>query len=117
VEKQGDAARGEEVFRRADLSCMKCHALSKAGGQVGPDLSAVGASSPIDYILHSISDPDQQIKEAYITRVVVSDEGQVLQGVVENRTEDTLVLRDAAGKLVSIPNDSIEEEIEGKSLM
>jgi putative heme-binding domain-containing protein len=117
VEQKGDAARGEAVFRRADLSCMKCHAVSKAGGQVGPDLSALGASSPIDYILHSISDPDQQIKEAYVTRVVVTDEGQVLQGVVENRTEDTLVLRDAAGKLVSIPNDSIEEEIEGKSLM
>jgi putative heme-binding domain-containing protein len=117
VEKQGDAARGEEVFRRADLSCMKCHAVSKAGGQVGPDLSAVGASSPIDYLLHSISDPDQQIKEAYITRVVVTDEGQVLQGVVANRTDDTLVLRDAAGNLVSIPNDAIEEEIEGKSLM
>jgi putative heme-binding domain-containing protein len=117
VEARGDAARGEEVFRRADLSCLKCHALSKAGGQVGPDLSAVGASSPIDYLLHSISDPDQQIKEAYITRVVVTDEGQVLQGIVENRTQDTLVLKDAAGKRVSIPNDSIEDEIEGKSLM
>jgi putative heme-binding domain-containing protein len=117
VEKQGDAARGEEIFRRADLSCMKCHAVSKAGGQVGPDLSAVGASSPIDYLLHSISDPDQQIKEAYVTRVVVTDEGQVLQGIVANRTDDTLVLRDAAGNLVSIPNDSIEDEIEGKSLM
>jgi putative heme-binding domain-containing protein len=117
VEAEGDAVRGEEVFRRADLSCLKCHAVSKAGGQVGPDLSAVGASSPIDYLLHSISDPDQQIKEAYITRVVVTDEGQVLQGVVANRTDDTLVLRDAAGNLVSIPNDSIEEEIEGKSLM
>lgn len=117
VEAKGDAVRGEEVFRRADLSCMKCHAVSKAGGQVGPDLSAVGASSPIDYLLHSISDPDQQIKEAYVTRVVVTDEGQVLQGIVANRTDDTLVLRDAAGKLISIPNDSIDEEIEGKSLM
>lgn len=117
VREEGDAARGEEVFRRADLSCMKCHAVSKAGGQVGPDLSALGASSPIDYILHSISDPDQQIKEAYITRVVVTDEGQVLQGVVESRTSDTLVLRDASGKTIAIPNDSIEDEVEGKSLM
>jgi putative heme-binding domain-containing protein len=117
VEARGDADRGEEVFRRADLSCLKCHAVSKGGGQVGPDLSAVGASSPIDYLLHSISDPDQQIKEAYVTRVVVTDEGQVLQGIVENRTDDTLVLKDAAGKRISIPNDSIEDEIEGKSLM
>ena len=117
VQAEGDAVRGEAVFRRADLSCMKCHAVSKAGGQVGPDLSALGATSPIDYIVHSISDPDQQIKEAYITRVVVTDEGQVLQGIVASRTDDTLVLKDAAGKTVSIPVDSIDEEIEGKSLM
>lgn len=117
VQADGDAVRGEAVFRRADLSCMKCHAVSKAGGQIGPDLSALGASSPIDYILHSISDPDQQIKEAYITRVVVTDEGQVLQGIVASRTDDTLVLKDAAGKTVSIPADAIEDEIEGKSLM
>ena len=39
---QGDPARGEAIFRRADLGCLKCHAVSGAGGDVGPDLSPVG---------------------------------------------------------------------------
>src|SRR5207249_876116 len=38
----GDPARGEAVFRRGDLGCLKCHAVSGAGGDVGPDLSPVG---------------------------------------------------------------------------
>ena len=117
VEAHGDAIRGESVFRRADLSCMKCHAVSKAGGQVGPDLSALGASSPVDYIINSISNPDQQIKEAFVTRVVITDEGLVHQGIVVDRTDEQLVLKEATGKLVTIPTASIDEEIEGKSLM
>ena len=38
VAAKGDPARGELIFRRADLNCMSCHSLSKAGGEVGPDL-------------------------------------------------------------------------------
>lgn len=117
VESSGDAARGEAVFRRADLSCLKCHAVSGAGGQIGPDLSPLGASSPVDYIIKSLFDPDAQIKEAFITKVVLTSDGLAVQGIVADRTADTLVLKDADGRLIEIPLSDIEEEIEGKSLM
>lgn len=117
VETQGDAARGEEVFRRADLSCLKCHAVSQAGGQIGPDLSPLGASSPVDYIIKSIYEPDAQIKEAFVTKVVLTSDGFAVQGIVADRTADTLVLKDADGKLQEVPLSDIEDEIEGKSLM
>ncbi len=117
VETHGDAARGEEVFRRADLSCLKCHAVSQAGGQIGPDLSPLGASSPVDYIIKSIYEPDAQIKEAFVTKVVLTSDGFAVQGIVADRTADTLVLKDAEGKLQEVPLSDIEDEIEGKSLM
>ncbi len=117
VNEQGDAVRGEAVFRRQDLSCMKCHAVSKAGGQIGPDLSAIGASSPIEYVVMSVLDPDQAIKEAYTTRVVITTRGRIHQGLVADRTANALVLRDATGKETSIPIDDIDDEVEGKSLM
>ena len=117
VAEQGDPARGEAVFRRADLSCLKCHAVSQAGGQIGPDLSPLGATSPVDYIISSIYDPDLQIKEAFHTRVVLTTDGLTLQGIVADRTEDALVLKDANGNRQSIPLADIDEEIEGKSLM
>ncbi|WP_437185221.1 hypothetical protein SH668x_002319 [Planctomicrobium sp. SH668] len=115
--QHGNAARGEEIYRRADLSCTKCHALSKAGGQIGPDLSAIGVSSPVDYLVTSILDPDQAIKEAFITKTVFTEDGQILSGIVADRTRDTLVLKDAQGKLITVPLSDIEDEVEGKSLM
>ena len=117
VETQGDAARGEDVFRRSDLSCLKCHAVSQAGGQIGPDLSPLGASSPVDYIISSIYEPDAQIKEAFVTKIVLTSDGFAVQGIVADRTADTLVLKDADGKLQEVPLSDIEDEIEGKSLM
>lgn len=114
---QGDPARGEAVFRRKDLSCMNCHAVSQAGGQIGPDLSAIGSSSPPEYLVTSVLDPDQAIKEAFISKTILTSDGKILQGIVANRTNDALVLKDATGKKISIPLEDIEEEVEGKSLM
>jgi putative heme-binding domain-containing protein len=117
VAEKGDAARGEQIFRRADLSCMKCHALGRAGGQIGPDLSAVGSISPPDYVANSILDPNLAIKEQFVTRIFTTDDGESFTGIVIDRDDVRVNLRDAAGKVVTIPKADIEEEEEGKSLM
>jgi putative heme-binding domain-containing protein len=113
----GDAARGERAFRRADLGCMKCHAINKAGGHIGPDLGPIGGSSPMDYIITSILDPSASIKEEYLTKVISTTRGQAITGIVVERGKNQVVLKDATGKLVSIPTSEIDEEVNGKSLM
>ena len=115
--EQGDPARGEQVFRRSDLSCTKCHAVNKAGGQIGPDLTPVGANSPMEYLVNALFDPDAQIKEAFITRTVTTLEGRVFQGITVDRTDQKLVLRNTDSQLIEIPIREIDEEVEGKSLM
>lgn len=117
VEGKGDAVRGEAIFRRADISCMKCHSVSRAGGQIGPDLSAVGGSSPTDYIVNSILNPNLAVKEQYVTKVFELSSGKVLTGVVIDRDEVRVNLRDVTGETITIPTADIEDEIEGKSLM
>jgi putative heme-binding domain-containing protein len=117
VGARGDAARGEAIFRRAEMSCMKCHALSGAGGGVGPELSALGLSSPVDYVVYSILIPDQSIKEEYQTRTVLTDDGRVLQGIVVEEDDKKLVLRDATAELRVVPSASIEDSKKGGSLM
>ena len=117
VLKKGDPVRGEAIFRRQDLSCMKCHSVSKAGGNVGPDLSAVGSSTPVDYLINSILFPSQAIKEQYQSMVVVTADGDIHTGIIIDKAGDQLVLRDAKGKEVSIPKDDIDEQQKGKSLM
>jgi putative heme-binding domain-containing protein len=117
VIEKGDAVRGERIFRRADLSCMRCHSVSRAGGQVGPDLSAVGGSSPLDYIVNSILNPSLAVKEQFVTRMFETVDGKVLTGIVIDRDESRVRIRDAQGKTLTIPTADIEEEVEGKSMM
>ena len=117
VAAKGDPARGEQVFRRPDLNCMSCHAISKAGGDVGPDLSAVGQISPPDYIINSILNPDLAIKEQYHTLMVMTVEGQVFQGIVTDKDEQRVVLKDATGASRAVPAASIEDQKPGGSLM
>lgn len=117
VAAKGDPARGEAVFRRKDLNCMTCHSISKAGGEIGPDLSAVGQTSPPDYLINSILLPDQSIKEQYHTLVVLTAEGQVYQGIVVDKDNRRVVLKESTGALRIVPVDSIEEQKAGGSLM
>jgi len=117
VMAKGDPARGEAIFRRSEIACMKCHAVAKAGGNIGPELSAVGTISPPEYVVASILNPDASIKEAYVTRNVITDSGEVHTGILVDRDELRVRLRDATGKVVTIPTADIEEEVEGKSLM
>jgi putative heme-binding domain-containing protein len=117
VAASGDPIRGEAIFRRADLNCMTCHALAKAGGDVGPDLSSVGQSSPPDYIINSIFVPDQSIKEQYHTVVVQTSDGQVYQGIVTDKDSERIVLKESTGALRVLPVSSIEDQKPGGSLM
>jgi len=117
VAAKGNAARGEQVFRRAEVSCMNCHAIHRAGGHVGPDLSNVGRISPIDYIVSSILNPNVAIKEAFITRIIETTDGKLVQGIATDRDATRVVLRTADGKTLNVPVADIESEEEGRSLM
>ena len=117
VASQGDPARGERVFRRADLNCMKCHAVAGAAGGIGPELSAIGSTSPVDYLINSIMVPDQSIKEEYVTKVVQTTDGRVYYGIVVDKDDKRLVLREATGETRTIPAGDIEDTKDGGSLM
>jgi len=114
---QGDPARGEAVYRRSDLNCLKCHSIGGAGGRVGPDMLSLGASAQIDYLIESLIDPSKKIKENYQTLLVATDSGKVLTGIKVRKTDTDLILRDAEDREIAVPLDSIEEQKNGASMM
>ncbi|MCH5376472.1 MAG: HEAT repeat domain-containing protein, partial [Planctomycetes bacterium] len=114
---QGSPARGEAIYRRAKLQCIECHAIGNAGGLVGPNLISVGGSSQPDYILESLLDPNAKLKEGFTTLTVLTDEGEILNGIVLGRNDQFVRLRLADGKEVQIDAEAIEQEKPGKSLM
>jgi len=117
VARLGDPVRGEAVFRRKDQVCLKCHAIGGAGGQVGPDLSSIGASAPVDYLIDSLLQPNKAIKENYHSLLITTTKGQQYSGIKVHETETELVMRDAEDREISIPIKDIDERSPGGSLM
>ena len=103
VARSGDPARGEAIFRRKDMTCLKCHAIAGAGGQVGPGLESIGASAPVDYLVDSLLEPGKAVKENYHATVVATDDGRLITGIRVRQTDTELVLRDADDREVAIP--------------
>jgi putative heme-binding domain-containing protein len=115
VAKHGDPGRGERVFRRADQLCLRCHAIGGAGGQVGPDLSSIGASAPVDYLIESLLEPSKAIKENYHAMLVSTTRGKQYTGIKVRQTERALILRTDQDKEVVIPLNDIEEQTPSKT--
>jgi putative heme-binding domain-containing protein len=114
----GDAARGELIYRRRELQCLACHAYAGAGGQVGPDMTSIGASAQVDYLVESLLLPSKAIKENYDVTRVVTAEDQVVQGIKVREGNGLLVLRTADDKEVTIPTKDLAERTKStKSLM
>jgi putative heme-binding domain-containing protein len=114
---KGDAARGEAIYRRADMQCLKCHAIAGAGGQVGPDLSSLGASAQPDYIVEALLNPNAKVKEGFNAIQVTTLSGKVVQGVKVREADGVLVLRNAEDKEESIRLDDIDSRKDSRSLM
>ncbi len=118
IKSGGDPAAGEDVYRRPGLACMRCHAIGGAGGQVGPDLSSVGANAPTDYIIESLFDPGKAVKDGYALTSVTRTDGQVVRGTLIRDTGTSVLLRDASNTVVTVPNNLIaSQEILPGSLM
>ena len=109
---------GEAIYRRAPLACQTCHALGGAGGLIGPDLSSLGTSSPIENIIASLLSPNESIKEGYELQRVVKTDGSSVMGYLVRDGASELVLRNVAGQEVVIPKAQVDvhENIPG-SLM
>jgi putative heme-binding domain-containing protein len=114
---QGDPARGEKVFRRSELGCVNCHAIGGVGGKVGPDLTSIGASAPLDYLVESVFYPNRKIKEGYQSVVVETQDGEELSGILVREDGGQLVIRDVTNKEVAIPKNNVKNRATGGSLM
>lgn len=119
VEKLGNPASGELVYRRKTVACTSCHAIGSAGPEIGPNLVAVGAAAKSKYLVQSILQPNAAIAEHYESRTFILTSGNVKTGIVTFRNEYKVVVRDSAqqGREVRIAAEEIEDEVPAKSLM
>jgi putative heme-binding domain-containing protein len=120
VQAKGNAERGEQIFRRADMNCIKCHSLNGAGGRVGPDLIDLGGRQSLDYLIESVLLPEKAVKEEFqLAHVTDYTTGKQYQGILKEESEERILLRDANGKeiVVAIADPEEFEIKKGGSLM
>ena len=113
----GDPDRGEAIYRRLELGCVMCHAIGGVGGLVGPDLTSIGASAPVDYLVESLLAPNDKVKEGYHSLIVETNDGEEYSGILVGEDGTELVLRNAANQTVSIAKQNVANRIIGGSLM
>ncbi len=66
-EEEGEqrAAIAEPQALIAQFACDACHSIAGEGGDVGPDLSKIGAVRDRDYLRRAILDPNAEIAEGF----------------------------------------------------
>lgn len=118
VRERGDAQRGAEIFKRAELGCTVCHKVNGNGGNIGPDLSALGTAQPIDFIAGAILDPQKEIKEGFASVFIATKSGDEFQGYIARESADEIVLREPlANREIRLRRDQIASHRANGSLM
>ncbi|MBX3739989.1 MAG: HEAT repeat domain-containing protein [Akkermansiaceae bacterium] len=115
--EKGDAARGEAVYRRPALACTACHAIGGAGGKVGPDMTSIGASAPMDYLIESVVNPGAKVKEGYHSVIIETKDGKAIMGQLIRSGGSGMTIRDGAGQEIVIPESNVAKKTDAGSLM
>ncbi|MBI3468967.1 MAG: PQQ-dependent sugar dehydrogenase [Planctomycetes bacterium] len=105
----GDIERGRKFFfEAAGVQCRNCHRIQGQGGEVGPDLSEIGKKLNRAQILESILLPSKDIDPKYLMYLVETKAGLIYTGVLVEKTETEVSLRDAQNKLLRLSAADIE---------
>src|SRR5262249_16666173 len=101
LDLQGDAQRGRAIFAAESVvNCKSCHRLEGVGGDPGPDLSKIGAKYPRAELLQQILDPSRLVDPKYTVYRLETNSGRVFSGLLVERNEKAIVLRDAQNQEV-----------------
>ena len=91
-DRKADVARGRELYAAAQ--CSRCHLFKDAGGNVGPDLSAVAQRFQRRDILEAIVDPNKVVSDQYaLTTLTVIKFGggeEQVTGLLQEETSGTI---------------------------
>jgi len=103
--KQGDAKLGALVFEK---NCQVCHTIEGKGGQVGPDLTGIGARPKAD-ILAEIIDPNRSVEGTYRQWIVEDKSGDVLYGRLLSENATSIEIIDAQAQKHVIQRKDIKK--------
>jgi putative heme-binding domain-containing protein len=99
----GDLSRGRAVFNR---TCLACHRLYDAGGDVGPELTGSDRATP-DYVLENVLDPSAAVSRDYALTNVATTDGRTISGIIREQNDSSLVIQTANERII-LPREDLE---------
>jgi putative heme-binding domain-containing protein len=103
LDLKGDARRGRAIFAAESVvNCKSCHRLEGVGVEIGPDLSKIGAKYPLPELLQQILEPSRSVDPKYTVYRLETNSGLVHSGLLIERNEKEIVLRDAQNAAIRI---------------
>lgn len=100
---KADTSNGRLLFSR---SCANCHTLFGEGKKIAPDLTGAQRNN-LNYLLENIADPSATVSKNFQMRIVLLDDGRVLNGVLLAQNEKTLTIQTATDQVV-IQRDEVD---------
>lgn len=105
----GDVRRGQIVFLSAKAACSTCHAIGYAGGQLGPDLTNIAKGRTDRDLLESILYPSASFVRSYEPFMVVTKNGERINGILKKDAPDEVLLATGAQTEVRIARGDIKQ--------
>ena len=106
---KGDIERGRQLFTKAaGVQCRACHKVGSVGKDIGPDLSHIAKKNNRQQLLESILEPSKKIEPKFMTHLIETIDGNVVNGLIVQRSDKEIVIRSADGKQHRIANDDVD---------
>ncbi|WP_304235442.1 HEAT repeat domain-containing protein [Jiulongibacter sediminis] len=106
----GSRRDGYMYFTRNETGqCIRCHAIGGQGGTVGPDLSDIGNTLERKELLQALVEPSARLAPGYGTVTLTLKDGQEVTGILEQETEDELILRTSAAEPLEVAKSRITD--------
>jgi putative heme-binding domain-containing protein len=126
----GNRLKGERIFAGSG-GCSQCHMIKGQGGRLGPDLSRIGASRSVAYLVDSIRQPSKDLSDGlldpnnalgfsliYDSVTVVTKSGERVTGIAKDEDTFSVQLLDTKQTFQFFLKKDVKEVIhERKSLM
>ncbi len=98
-ENKGDVASGRKLVQdRKSLPCLTCHIIEGEGADVGPNLAGIAAKYGREDLVESLLYPSKRILDGYKQWLIVTTDGDVINGIIRAETADEVTFVDAAGE-------------------
>jgi quinoprotein glucose dehydrogenase len=114
----GNAEAGQRIFlEKPEVSCVRCHRLNGEGGEVGPEVTGVGARQTREYLLESIVFPNKHIAAGFESVLITMKNGTGYAGTLKSETTELIEVNSPEDGLLRLKKEDIQTRERGLSGM